>query len=161
MGGQRTAALLRWGTIPLRLIVGYGFMAHGVAKIVNGPGRFMDILQALGVPAPHLMGWATIVIELAGGLAVLIGAFVPLVSIPLGAVLVVAALTVHLPYGFSSTFLLAGGRSSPTSVAARDSRNMPPGTPADAGISVRCVHSLRRRMTRRILMPHTCPAPDR
>ena len=61
MGGQRTAALLRWGTIPLRLIVGYGFMAHGVAKIVNGPGRFMDILQALGVPAPHLMGWATIV----------------------------------------------------------------------------------------------------
>lgn len=123
MGGQRAAALQRWGAIPLRLIVGYGFMAHGVAKIVNGPGRFMDILQALGVPAPHLMGWATIVIELAGGLAVLIGAFVPLVSIPLGAILVVAALTVHLPYGFSSIKLQA--------VTADGARFGPPGYETD------------------------------
>ena len=107
MGGQRTAALQRWGAIPLRLIVGYGFMAHGVAKIVNGPERFGDILHALGVPAPHFMGWATIVVELVGGLAVLAGAFVPLVSLPLGAVLAVAALTVHLPYGFSSIKLQA------------------------------------------------------
>ena len=123
MGIQRTTTLQRWGAVPLRLIVGYGFMAHGVAKIVNGPERFVGILQALGVPAPHLMGWATVVIELVGGLAVLVGAFVPLVSIPLGAVLVVAALTVHLPYGFSSIKLQA--------VTAGGARFGPPGYETD------------------------------
>ena len=27
----------RWAAIPLRLIVGYGFIAHGYAKVMNGP----------------------------------------------------------------------------------------------------------------------------
>ena len=49
----------------------------------------------------------TIVTELIGGLAVLVGAFVPLVSVPLAAILLVAAFTVHLPYGFSSVKLQA------------------------------------------------------
>lgn len=30
-------ALRRWSAIPLRLIVGYGFLAHGYAKVMNGP----------------------------------------------------------------------------------------------------------------------------
>ena len=34
----------RWAPIPLRLIVGYGFMAHGYAKILKGPERFVDIV---------------------------------------------------------------------------------------------------------------------
>jgi putative oxidoreductase len=48
------------------------------------------ILQALGVPAPHLMGWLTIFVQIFGGLAVLLGALVPLASIPMAAVLLVA-----------------------------------------------------------------------
>jgi putative oxidoreductase len=48
------------------------------------------------------MAWITIAIELIGGFAVLIGAWIPLVSLPLSAILLVAAITVHLPYGFSS-----------------------------------------------------------
>jgi putative oxidoreductase len=90
-----------WAAIPLRLIVGYGFVAHGYAKIVRGPEHFIGILHALGVPAPELMGWATIIVELAGGLAVLLGAIVPIVSVPMASILFVAAV-VHLPYGFSS-----------------------------------------------------------
>jgi putative oxidoreductase len=53
------------------------------------------------------MAWATIVVELVGGLAVLAGAFVPVASIPMAAVLLVAMFTVHLPYGFSSIKLQA------------------------------------------------------
>lgn len=53
------------------------------------------------------MAWLTILTELIGGLAVLLGAFVPLVSLPMAAVLVEAMLTVHLPYGFSSIKLLS------------------------------------------------------
>jgi putative oxidoreductase len=96
-----------WAAIPLRLIVGYGFMEHGFAKLSRGPEAFAAILQTMGVPAPHLMAWLTILTELIGGLAVLLGACVPLVSLPMAAVLLVAMLTVHLPYGFSSIKLLS------------------------------------------------------
>jgi putative oxidoreductase len=96
-----------WAPIPLRLIVGYGFMAHGFAKLSKGPENFASILHTMGVPAPHLMAWLTILTELIGGLAVLLGAFVALVSLPMAAVLLVAMLTVHLPYGFSSIKLLS------------------------------------------------------
>ena len=41
-------------------------------------------------------------IEIFGGLAVLLGAAVALVSLPMAVVLFVAMFTVHLPYGFSS-----------------------------------------------------------
>jgi putative oxidoreductase len=91
-----------WWAIPLRLIVGYGFVAHGVAKLMHGPEHFVAITQALGVPAAPLMAWLTIVVELAGGLAVLLGAAIPLASLPMAAVLLVAIFTVHLPNGFSS-----------------------------------------------------------
>jgi putative oxidoreductase len=99
--------IARWGPVPLRLIVGYGFMEHGFAKLARGPDAFPAILHAIGVPAPHLVGWVTILIEIVGGLAVLLGALVPLASIPMAAVLLVAIVTVHLPYGFSSIKLQA------------------------------------------------------
>jgi len=92
----------QWAVLPIRGIVGYGFMAHGYAKLVNGPENFSSNLQALGAPMPTVMSWATIFVELGGGLAVLLGALIPLVSIPLAIVLLTAIFTVHLPYGFSS-----------------------------------------------------------
>jgi putative oxidoreductase len=82
-------------------------MEHGFAKLARGFDAFPTILHALGVPAPHLMGWLTILVEILGGLAVLLGASVALASIPMAAVLLVAMVTVHLPYGFSSIKLLA------------------------------------------------------
>ena len=97
----------RWAPIPLRLIVGYGFMEHGFAKLSKGPETFAAILHALSVPAPHFMAWLTILTELIGGLAVLLGAFVTLVSLPLAVLLLVAILTIHLPYGFSSIKLMS------------------------------------------------------
>jgi putative oxidoreductase len=97
----------RWAPIPLRLIVGYGFMEHGFAKLARGSDAFATILDAIGVPAPHFMAWSTILIEVIGGLAVILGAFVALVSLPMAAVLLVAMFTVHLPYGFSSIKLMA------------------------------------------------------
>ena len=97
----------RWVPIPLRLIVSFGFLQHGFAKLSRGPEVFAGILQALDVPMPHLMAWVSILVELFGGLAVLVGAFLPLVSVPLGALLLVAMFTVHLPYGFSSIKLVS------------------------------------------------------
>lgn len=97
----------RWAPIPLRLIVGYGFLEHGYAKLARGYDSFGNILHALGVPLPVAMAWATILVELLGGAAVLLGAFVPLASVPMAVVLLVAIVTVHLPNGFSSIKLQA------------------------------------------------------
>ncbi|MEJ7576010.1 MAG: DoxX family protein [Pyrinomonadaceae bacterium] len=95
----------KWAPLPLRLVIGYGFMAHGYAKLSRGPEGFANILQTLGVPAPSLMAWMTALIEFFGGLAIIAGAFVPIVSIPLIIIMLVAMFTVHLPYGFSSITL--------------------------------------------------------
>lgn len=103
----RRASVTRWAPIPLRLIVGYGFMQHGFAKLSRGPDAFAVILHAIGVPAPHLMAWLTILIEIVGGLAVLLGVLIPLASLPMAAVLLVAIFTVQLPYGFSSIKLVS------------------------------------------------------
>ncbi len=115
--------MARWAPVPLRLIVGFGFMQHGLAKLEKGPDAFAAILHALSVPAPHLMAWLTILIETFGGLAVLLGAFVALASIPMAAVLLVAMITVHLQYGFSSIKLIA--------VTAAGAKFGPPGYECD------------------------------
>jgi putative oxidoreductase len=95
------------------LIVGYGFVEHGLAKIARGPESFAAILQALGVPAPHFMAWVSILTELLGGLAFLVGGLVTLASVPMAMLLLVAIFTVHLPNGFSSVKLVAVTAAGP------------------------------------------------
>jgi len=101
----------------LRLLVGYGFMAHGFAKLSRGADAFASVLQHLGVPLPLFSAWLTIGTEILGGLAMFVGAFVVWASIPMAFVLLVAAATVHFQYGFSSIRLLdvspAGARFGP------------------------------------------------
>ena len=82
-------------------------MEHGYAKFARGPNSFTSILHAIGTPAPAVLAWATICVELFGGLAVLLGLLIPLASIPMAIVLLVAIVTVHLPNGFSSIKLLS------------------------------------------------------
>ncbi len=94
-------------SILTRLVVGFGFIQHGYAKVVNGPDRFALILGGLGIPAADLMSWVTIGAELFCGFAILIGGLVPLMCIPTAAILIVAMLYVHLPFGFSSIKLQA------------------------------------------------------
>jgi putative oxidoreductase len=96
-----------WALLPLRLIVGFGFAAHGYAKLSRGPESFVAILTALGVPQPHLKAWVTRLLELLGGLAVMAGAFVLPLSLPLIAIMLTAMFNVHLRYGFSSIRLQA------------------------------------------------------
>jgi putative oxidoreductase len=125
--------LARYVALPLRLIVGYGFVEHGMAKWFKGPDMFAAILHALGVPAPHLMVWLTIGVEILGGIAILFGAFVSLVSIPTIILLAVAIVTVHLPYGFSSIKLM--------SVTAGRAQFGPPGYECDL-LYIACILAL-------------------
>jgi putative oxidoreductase len=107
MSWQRRAAVERWALVPLRLIVGFGFAAHGYAKLARGPELFAATLAGMGIPAPGPMAWLTTLLELAGGVAIMLGAFVAPLALPLGAIMTTALFGVHLRYGFSSIKLKA------------------------------------------------------
>src|SRR5262245_57908450 len=92
----------QWAPLPLRLVIGYGFMAHGWAKLSRGPAGFARLLEQIGAPLPETTAWVSTFIELLGGLAILAGALVAVVSIPLIIMMLVAMFTVHLRYGFSA-----------------------------------------------------------
>jgi putative oxidoreductase len=96
-----------WYALPLRLIVGFGFVEHGYAKLSRGVDGFVAILQAIGMPFAELLAWATIIVEIVGGLLILAGAFVALAAVPMIVVLLVAIVTVHLRNGFSSIKLMS------------------------------------------------------
>ena len=96
-----------WGILPLRLMIGFGFAAHGYAKLSRGPESFATILIALGVPYAHVTAWVTSLLELTGGLLIMAGAFVVPLSLPLAVVMLTALFQVNLRYGFSSIRLKA------------------------------------------------------
>src|SRR6516164_8913329 len=92
----------QWAPLPLRLIIGYGFLAHGWAKLSRGPEGFARLLEQSGAPLPGVTAWVSTFVEILGGLAIFVGAFVAVVSIPLIVMMLVAMFTVHLRYGFSA-----------------------------------------------------------
>jgi putative oxidoreductase len=92
----------RWAPLPLRLVIGYGFVVHGWAKLSRGPEGFAKLLEQVGAPLPELTAWVSTLLEILGGLAILAGAFVAVVSVPLIFMMLVAMFTVHLRYGFSA-----------------------------------------------------------
>ena len=97
----------RWALLPLRLMIGFGFAAHGLAKLGRGPEKFAVILGAMGIPAPHLTAWVTSLLELLGGLGLMAGLGVVPLTLPLAVVMLTAMFGVHLRYGFSSIRLEA------------------------------------------------------
>ena len=102
IGLRKGVASGGWALLPLRLVIGFGFAAHGYAKLSRGTESFAPIVAALGMPAPAFTAWATSVVELAGGILMMLGAFVVPLSVPLAAIMLVAMFGVHLRYGFSS-----------------------------------------------------------
>src|SRR5215510_1054403 len=104
---QEQASARGWPHLLLRLILGFGFVAHGWAKLSRGPAGFGEILSHISVPFPHITAWVTILIELLGGVSVMLGAFVIPISVALIIVMLTAMFTVHFQYGYSTIKLLA------------------------------------------------------
>jgi putative oxidoreductase len=91
--------------LPLRLIIGFGFAAHGYAKLSRGPANFGRILEGMGVPQPNLVAWITSVFEFTGGASIIAGAFVVPLALPLSLIMLTAMFKIHFQYGFSSVRL--------------------------------------------------------
>jgi putative oxidoreductase len=110
---QQHLASTQWALVPLRLLVGFGFAAHGYAKLARGPESFGRILAAMGIPAPEPTAWVTALVELLGGVSIMLGAYVLPVAVPLAVIMVTAMIRVHLRYGFSSIRLTQITESGP------------------------------------------------
>src|SRR6478735_2676608 len=102
-----------YALLALRLIVGIGFVVHGYAKLSRGPAGFAKLLAQIHVPFPLFSAWSVTLLELTGGLAILLGAFVLIASIPLLCSMLVAMFTIHVHYGFSSINTIGLSPSGP------------------------------------------------
>jgi putative oxidoreductase len=91
-----------WVLLPLRLAAGVGFLMHGIAKYQRGPEKFAKLLQFVGAPLPLPTAWLVTLLEIGGGLALIVGAFVAIVSVPLIVAMLVATFTINGRYGFSA-----------------------------------------------------------
>jgi putative oxidoreductase len=96
------SASVRWSLLPIRLVVGFGFLSHGLAKLGRGPQKFGKLLDLIGAPFPVPTAWMVTAVEIVGGVALLCGAFVLVASVPLAISMLVAIATIHWRYGFSA-----------------------------------------------------------
>lgn len=63
------------GFAPLvaRVVAGVIMAVHGWQKLAGGPSNFAGFLSQLGVPAPGLMAWVVTLVELVGGILLVVG----------------------------------------------------------------------------------------
>ena len=93
-----------WGVAVLRVMVGLIFLAHGVQKLFGeGFGGVAGMMGGLGIPAPALAAVVLVLVELLGGVALILGLFTRLAAVPLAFSMLVATVLVHLPNGFFSS----------------------------------------------------------
>ncbi|QGF24185.1 DoxX family protein [Raineyella fluvialis] len=88
--------------VPLvsRIILGIVLIAHGYQKFalwgLAGTGQ---AFAGMGVPMPGISAVVAAVIELAGGILLVLGVFTPIVAVVVFLEMIGAALLVHLPHG--------------------------------------------------------------
>jgi len=96
-----------WAPFVLRIGAGIVFVVYGVGKIFNigpeaqGIDGFAGFLTTLGVPAPELFAWIVGLVELLGGIALIVGALTRIFAVLIGIDMVFAILLWHLSKGWS------------------------------------------------------------
>jgi putative oxidoreductase len=91
--------LAEFAPLVVRVIVGIIMAAHGFQKLQAGPANFGGFLAQLGVPLPTLMGYVVTLVELLGGILLIVGLFSRLAALLLTVDLVVAILLVKVNVG--------------------------------------------------------------
>lgn len=99
---------LRWGLLPIRLMIGVIFVVHGSQKAFGwfGGGGFsgtVEMIEGLGFPAPAVFAAMVMLGELVGGILLILGLLPRLGALAIAVVMVVALLTAHRADGFLKT----------------------------------------------------------
>lgn len=104
-----------WGLLPLRVALGVVFFAHGWQKLFDfGVAGTADILGKLGIPLATVSAVVLIVIELAGGAAILLGVYARWAALLLAIEMCVAIPVARMgggfftPYGYEFEMTLLG-----------------------------------------------------
>ena len=89
-----------WGILALRVTTGGLFLVHGLTKLfVFTPAGTAGYFESIGLPGA--LGWLTMLLEIAGGLALILGIKARLVSLAFVPVLLGAAIFAHGSAGFN------------------------------------------------------------
>jgi len=75
--------------------------------------HLVNCFISLASPLPELTAWIVTLLELVGGFALIIGAFVSIVSVPLIISMLVAMFTVNVRFGFSAIKTIGLNESGP------------------------------------------------
>lgn len=90
-----------WGIALLRVVTGVIFLMHGQQKLFEfGIGGVTGMMTGLSVPAPGLMAVIVTLVEVVGGIALILGAFTRIAALLVAIDVLVAFFLVHLPNGF-------------------------------------------------------------
>jgi putative oxidoreductase len=64
----------RYGLAILRVVLGIAMIVHGWSKLSGGVGNVAGSFGGnLGIPAPGLMAWVVTIVELVGGILLVVG----------------------------------------------------------------------------------------
>jgi putative oxidoreductase len=94
------------GATILRVILGITFLIHGAAKFQGGIENTVGFFESLGLPG--FTAYLVAIIELVGGLAMVLGVGTRIISILFAIVLAVAIVKVKLAGGFLGNGQMAG-----------------------------------------------------
>ncbi|HSH75096.1 MAG TPA: DoxX family protein [Longimicrobiales bacterium] len=88
--------------LPLRLTLGFGFLFHGYPKLFTAEGNeaFVGMLSGLGAPVPSLTAYLGGGLEFFGGILLILGVGVRVVSILGGVEMLIAIFMVYGRTGF-------------------------------------------------------------
>jgi len=71
----------RYGLAILRIVLGIAMALHGWAKLSGGVDGAAGFFGTLGIPAPGLMAWVVTIVELVGGILLIVGFLTQIVGI--------------------------------------------------------------------------------
>jgi putative oxidoreductase len=63
----------RYGLAILRIVLGIAIALHGWSKLSGGVDGVAGFFGSLGIPAPGLMAWVVTIVELVGGILLVVG----------------------------------------------------------------------------------------
>ena len=103
------ATLSRWSPLPLRILLGIGCVHHGWHNVIMADERqaFTWMLREIGNTNPTVLLWIISATSFVGGLALLTGAFVRQVAVPLAVNVAAILFVMHVPNGFDYLKLTA------------------------------------------------------